>query len=101
MKKADYSKIASFYDRGRTLSEYNMDLWFGAIARLSGAREGSRLLDIGCGTGRFAIPIANRLGCSVTGADSSAEMLDKARKKDSEKVVKWDVEDAQDLSYPD
>jgi ubiquinone/menaquinone biosynthesis C-methylase UbiE len=101
MKKADYSKIASSYDRGRTLSEQNMELWLSVIARLSGAREGVKLLDIGCGTGRFAIPMATRLGCRVTGADSSAEMLDKARGKDSDKAVIWDIQNAQDLSYPD
>jgi 2-polyprenyl-3-methyl-5-hydroxy-6-metoxy-1,4-benzoquinol methylase len=101
MKKADYSKIAFFYDRGRTLSEQNMELWLGAIARISGARKGSRLLDLGCGTGRFAIPMAANFGYRVTGADSSAEMLEKAREKDSRKAVEWDLQDAQNLSYPD
>jgi ubiquinone/menaquinone biosynthesis C-methylase UbiE len=100
-KKADYSKIASCYDKGRNLSEQNINLWLDIVARRSGAREGSRLLDLGCGTGRFTIPMAKNLGYCVTGADYSQEMLDKAREKDSEKVVKWDVQDAQELSYPD
>jgi ubiquinone/menaquinone biosynthesis C-methylase UbiE len=101
MKKADYRQIATTYDRGRKLSEKNIDLWLGIISRLAKAREGARLLDLGCGTGRFAIPIAKKLNYKVTGADSSAEMLAKAREKDTTKLVKWDIEDAQDLSYPD
>ena len=79
MKKADYSKIAASYDLGRFLSNRNYDLWLGIISRLSGKSEGARLLDLGCGTGRFAIPIAAKLRFQVTGADSSEEMLARAR----------------------
>jgi len=101
MKKADYSKIAPLYDKGRTISEQNIDLWLRAIARLSRGSEGSKVLDLGCGTGRFSIPMAAKLGYRVTGADSSAEMLEVSREKDIEKRVAWDLQDAQDLSYPD
>jgi ubiquinone/menaquinone biosynthesis C-methylase UbiE len=101
MKKADYSKIAAFYDKGRALSEQIIDLWLNAISRLSKAHEGSRLLDLGCGTGRFAIPLAAKLRVKVTGADFSQEMLEKAKEKDTAKLVKWDKQDAQNLTYPD
>jgi ubiquinone/menaquinone biosynthesis C-methylase UbiE len=101
MRKADYEKIAGFYDKGRTLSEQNIDLWLGLISRYSGAQEGSRVLDLGCGTGRFALPMANRLHFRVFGVDSSREMLARAREKDSEGVVAWDCQDAQDLTYQD
>jgi ubiquinone/menaquinone biosynthesis C-methylase UbiE len=100
MKKADYSSIAALYDQGRPLSEQNIDLWLGMIARYAKAREGARLLDLGCGTGRFTIPIAVKLHFNVTGADSSREMLDKAREKDTGKLVRWDLQDAQHLTYP-
>lgn len=101
MKKADYNKIAPLYDRGRKLTQENITLWLGIISRLSGAAPGSRLLDLGCGTGRFAIPIARELGYRVTGADSSREMLAKAREKDEAGLVKWDLQDAQSLNFPD
>lgn len=101
MKKTDYGKIASFYDKGRTISEQNLDLWLGVIARLSGGQKGARLLDLGCGTGRFAIPIAEKLDYRVTGTDASPEMLEKAREKDSKHSVTWDVQDAHRLNYPD
>ena len=37
----------------------------------------------------------------MTGADSSKEMLEKAREKDSRGLVTWDLQDAQSLTYPD
>lgn len=101
MKKADYSKIASFFDKGRPLSEQNIEQWLGIVSRLSGARQGTRLLDLGCGTGRFSFPFAVNLNCRVTGADSSPEMLVKAREKDVEHRIAWDVADAQSLIYKD
>ena len=101
MKKADYDKIASFYDKGRSLSDRNIDLWLGLIAKYSSAAEGARALDLGCGTGRFAIPMAERLGYRVTGADASEEMLAKGKEKDVAGLVKWDIQDAQRLTYPD
>ncbi len=100
MIKADYSKIASFFDRGRSLSEQNMALWLNLIAKLSGASKGARVLDLGCGTGRFSLPMANRLGFDVTGADSSAEMLAKAKQKDSSSTVNWMLADANALTFP-
>ena len=101
MRKADYNKIASFYDKGRSLSRQNIEQWLGIIARLSGAQEGACFLDLGCGTGRFSLPVALNLGYRVTGADSSPEMLDKAREKDIDGRITWDVQDAQSLNYVD
>lgn len=101
MKKADYSKIAPFYDKGRSLSERNIDLWLNAVSRLAKASEGTRLLDLGCGTGRFSIPIAVKLHLNVTGVDSSKEMLEKAKEKDSKRLIKWDLENARSLTYLD
>ncbi len=45
---------------------------------------GTRILDLGCGTGRLAIPLARR-GCDVTGLDSSRGMLDVCAEK-------WDAD---------
>jgi len=101
MKKADYRHIALSYDQGRPLLEQNIDLWLGQVSRFAKMPEGARVLDLGCGTGRFSIPMAAKLRFRATGADSSKEMLDKAREKDTGKLVKWDLEDAQHLTYPD
>ncbi|UCB43703.1 MAG: methyltransferase domain-containing protein [Dehalococcoidales bacterium] len=101
MKIANYRHIALSYDQGRPLSEQNIDLWLRLVARFSKMSEGARVLDLGCGTGRFSIPMVSKLRFHVTGADSSEEMLGKAREKDTGRLVKWDLEDAQHLTYPD
>lgn len=49
----------------------------------SGAKAGERVLEIGCGTGAFTVPLAERVGDSgeVVGADISAAMLAGAKKR--------------------
>jgi ubiquinone/menaquinone biosynthesis C-methylase UbiE len=101
MRKANYGKIASTYDKGRSLSQPNTDRWLALISRFAGAPKGARVLDLGCGTGRFAIPMAARLAFRVIGADSSQDMLAKAREKDGGRLVTWDRQDAEALTYPD
>lgn len=101
MKKADYRRIASFYDQGRIISDQNIDLWLGLVKEFSGASAGAKILDLGCGTGRFTIPMATKLRFSVTGADSSREMLAKAKEKEGADFVTWDYQDAEYLTYRD
>ena len=101
MRKANYRQIANTYDLARSISEQNLERWLGLISEKIGSRRKVDFLDLGCGTGRFSIPTANRLGYSVTGADNSEEMLEEARKKEGGAQVKWDIQDATSLSYPD
>jgi SAM-dependent methyltransferase len=58
------------------------DDWYGAIsdvaatvATLAALADGRPVLELGVGTGRLAVPLAE-LGVDVTGIDSSAAMLD-------------------------
>ena len=50
------------------------------VARLLGDVRGLSVLDVGCGTGRHALRLAEQ-GARVTGVDFSAGMLGKARQK--------------------
>ncbi|MGZ6125879.1 MAG: methyltransferase domain-containing protein [Myxococcales bacterium] len=66
-----------------------------AILRL---KEGTRLLDLCCGTGRHAVALQRR-GLRVTGVDSSAKLLAAAREK-AERVgafPRWILGDAREL----
>jgi SAM-dependent methyltransferase len=51
-----------------------------AAARLAGCPEGGDLLDVPCGFGRHAIPLA-AAGYRVTGVDRSQALLDEARRR--------------------
>jgi SAM-dependent methyltransferase len=58
---------------------------------------GGPVLELGCGTGRFTIPLA-RAGIDVTGLDLSAAMLDRAREKAGDLPITWVEADARDYA---
>lgn len=52
----------------------------GHLVALLGLEEGSRVLDLGCGPGRYALPLAG-MGLEVTGVDRTAHFLDEAARR--------------------
>jgi SAM-dependent methyltransferase len=71
------------------------------IARLE-IPAGARVLDIACGTGNTAIPLARR-GCVVTGVDIAPNLLVQARERAAAEnlTIAFDEGDAEQLPYPD
>jgi len=57
-------------------------------ALIAGARPGpgSRVLEVGCGTGNYIIAIRQATGCQCWGTDISEEMLAEAKERSSEVV---------------
>ncbi len=72
----DYEMIASLY--GAEFSPAEMDDPDAAFLLLFASRTGGPVLDLGCGAGRFLVPLA-AAGYAVTGVDTSAAMLAEAR----------------------
>ena len=72
-----WDDYAAFYDweNAQTVQRRDVPFW----QRLAAAADGP-VLELGCGTGRIAVPVA-RSGTSVTGIDRSAPMLARARAK--------------------
>jgi malonyl-CoA O-methyltransferase len=66
------------------------------VARLLGEVGGLTVADIGCGTGRHAIPLA-RAGAHVTAVDFSDGMLDKGRAKAQGLAIRWVRQDLADV----
>ena len=62
--------------------------------------QSTKILDIGCGTGRHSIELSKR-GYLVTGVDLSGSLLDRAREKAKEQgqEVDFKVADARGLEY--
>ena len=67
--------IADVYD-----SWYDSALDSGSTISFLNSMPGDKVLELCCGTGRIAIPLA-RLGRSVTAVDISQKMLDELRRK--------------------
>ena len=86
---------------------------FGVVAKtISGAAEafvsglpiaaGARVLDVACGTGNSALPLARR-GAVVTGVDIATNLLEQARERAAAEglTISFDEGDAEQLPYPD
>ena len=72
-----WDEYAPFYDweNARTLGRPDVPFWRTLTKELRG-----EVLELGCGTGRVAIPLG-RAGVRLTGIDRSAEMLARARRR--------------------
>ena len=75
MPVTPWDAYAPFYDweNARTFGRRDVAFWQGIVRR-----EGGRVLELGCGTGRVLMPIA-RTGVPVTGIDAAGAMLARAR----------------------
>ncbi|MYT99357.1 MULTISPECIES: class I SAM-dependent methyltransferase [unclassified Streptomyces] len=71
-----FDEDAELYDRARP--GYPPRL-YEDLGRLAGAGPGSRVLEMGCGTGRATVPLAAR-GCRVTAVDAGPRMAALARR---------------------
>ncbi|MGW3345603.1 class I SAM-dependent methyltransferase [Nonomuraea rubra] len=79
----EHPRLAAVYD---PLDPDRSDLdAYAAIAAELGART---VLDVGCGTGTFALLLAGR-GLDVTGVDPAEASLDVARAKPGSERVRW------------
>jgi SAM-dependent methyltransferase len=72
-----WDEYAPFYDweNARTVARRDVKFW----QRLAVAQDGP-VLELGCGTGRVAVPVA-KAGAAIVGIDRSGPMLDRARRR--------------------
>jgi ubiquinone/menaquinone biosynthesis C-methylase UbiE len=98
--RLDYSNIAQYYDKVRITSPDYLRFWSSRIAHYGSVKKHSRVLDIGCGTGRFTLMLAKNTGAEVYAIDPSDDMMGEAKKKDKKKKVRWSKGTAERLSFP-
>jgi SAM-dependent methyltransferase len=77
----DKSTISTVYDQARGLAPGLLQRWLDLVARDASPARGSLIVDVGCGTGRFSEPLAERFSARVLGVDPFEQMLDVAREK--------------------
>lgn len=72
-----YDELADSYERETEANLYNAELEFPGTTELVPDVDGKRILDAGCGTGRYTEWLLDR-GADVVGIDVSDEMLERA-----------------------
>jgi len=97
-RKVDYTRISKYYDDTRVPSSHVLEFWLSKIVNLGKVSTDSMVLDIGCGTGIYTIPLARKAGV-VFGLDSAREMIKKARMKEDSQRVEWQIGDAENLPF--
>lgn len=91
----DYGRLAAEYARHRTVHPEVLK----ALASTGAAGRGARVLDVGCGTGNYIIPLEALTGCAGWGIDPSEQML--ARARDRSRTVTFLPGKAERLEFPD
>ncbi len=104
MESMSFDSIAPVYDATRTFDEASFNAALDYIAERYPPAKFPNLFEPGIGTGRIAIPLAER-GYRVTGADISAEMLQilaaKLARRDPPLPVSFIQHDITALPFPD
>lgn len=87
VKRVSFDRVADLYDETRGFPEDANEKILDALC--GDMTEGAAILDIGSGTGRFALPLSSR-GFSVVGIDISNKMLGVSRSKGFVRCVRGD-----------
>jgi SAM-dependent methyltransferase len=74
--RAMFDQAAELYNRARP--GYPAEL-VAELAKLAGIKAGSRVLEVGCGTGQLTVPLAKH-GCEIVAIDIGANMAALARR---------------------
>jgi SAM-dependent methyltransferase len=83
--RLDYDALAADYARHRRVHP-------GVVRHLVESGRigaGSRVLEVGCGTGNYLLTLRELTGCAAVGIDPSAEMLGKASARPGGESVTW------------
>jgi ubiquinone/menaquinone biosynthesis C-methylase UbiE len=86
----DYDKgnIPTVYDEARALAPEVLRQWLDLLSAHIPREQVRRIVDLGCGTGRFTQPLAQHFAAHVIGFDPSQKMLNEARRKlTSDRVI--------------
>jgi demethylmenaquinone methyltransferase/2-methoxy-6-polyprenyl-1,4-benzoquinol methylase len=98
-----FAKIAPRYDFMNRIMSFGIDrLWRRFAVRKAAFRPGSRILDLGIGTGDMAREIIKLIqDACVTGLDNCAKIMERGKTKPSLHAVEWVVGDGRNIPFAD
>jgi ubiquinone/menaquinone biosynthesis C-methylase UbiE len=94
-------EYAVSFDKYRSHTTETTAALIRSVLRYVPSSPGARIIDIGCGTGRYALPLARATGVQVFATDLSWAMAGKGRAKDTAKDVSWSLSDACRIPFVD
>lgn len=97
----DRTKMPAVYDRSRDHGPRWLQYWMDVLTSHLDRERVTRILDLGCGTGRFTEGLAIRFDAEVIGVDPSTKMLELARAKRSDDRVQYERAWAEELPLSD
>jgi SAM-dependent methyltransferase len=96
----DLTDIPAAYDRGRDHGPEVIELWMHALQAHLQDLNVIKILDLGCGTGRFSEALSVYFKAEVVGIDPSAKMLERAREKQPGGRVQYQRGSAEAIPLP-
>lgn len=94
-----FDRAVEYYDQTRAMPEERHRAMIGALVREAGINENSRVLEVGIGTGRIALSVAEYVR-RLFGVDLSVEMMNVLRRKRAGTEVAIDLARADALHLP-
>lgn len=94
-----FDRAVDYYDQTRALPEWRHNALIAALVRETGITQDSRVLEIGVGTGRIAISVAEHVR-RLFGIDLSFAMMNKLRLKLANTNLQIDIAQANALHLP-
>jgi SAM-dependent methyltransferase len=87
--RIDYDEMAPDYDRGRALAPDALNDLRTALTDYFPAEAAGPVLDLGCGTGQFALLLAEWFGVEVIGVEPSQGMRAEAKANATHRLVRY------------
>jgi ubiquinone/menaquinone biosynthesis C-methylase UbiE len=97
----DKSNIAAVYDSGRGYDSEILQEWLDLFSAYVPKDGVSRIVDLGCGTGRYSEPLSVHFEADVIGLDPSGKMLEEARRKTCRRGVVFEQASGEKLPVDD
>lgn len=97
----DQTTVPEQYDAGREISADKKREFIARFAKTIGTKDINKIIDLGCGTGRFSEALADTFDANVLGVEPSTKMIEQARAKHQDVRLRFQNGSGEELPAPD